>query len=100
MRLHKKKVFVHLGNVATPDVLVIIADFFMRINSVTWSIVSGALPTGLTLSSNGQISGTPTVVGSFQLTFQANDGLQSTDQQITLEITGNLSATRGSRHDR
>ena len=41
MRLHKKKVFVHLGNVATPDVLVIIADFFMRINSVTWSIVSG-----------------------------------------------------------
>jgi nanoRNase/pAp phosphatase (c-di-AMP/oligoRNAs hydrolase) len=27
--------------VATPDVLVLIADFFMRINSVTWSIVSG-----------------------------------------------------------
>ena len=41
MRLYKKKVFVHLGNVATPDILVIIADFFMRINSVTWSIVSG-----------------------------------------------------------
>jgi nanoRNase/pAp phosphatase (c-di-AMP/oligoRNAs hydrolase) len=41
MRLYKKKVFVHLGNVASPDILVIIADFFMRINSVTWSIVSG-----------------------------------------------------------
>ena len=41
MRLHNKKVFVHLGTVATPDVLVIIADFFMRISSVTWSIVSG-----------------------------------------------------------
>jgi nanoRNase/pAp phosphatase (c-di-AMP/oligoRNAs hydrolase) len=41
MRLYKKKVFVHLGSVTTPDVLVIIADFFMRINSVTWSIVSG-----------------------------------------------------------
>ena len=41
MRFYKKKVFVHLGTVATPDVLVIIADFFMRINSVTWSIVSG-----------------------------------------------------------
>lgn len=41
MRLHNKKVFAHLGTVATPDVLVIIADFFMRISSVTWSIVSG-----------------------------------------------------------
>jgi nanoRNase/pAp phosphatase (c-di-AMP/oligoRNAs hydrolase) len=41
MRLYKKKVFVHLGTVATPDVCVILADFFMRINSVTWSIVSG-----------------------------------------------------------
>lgn len=41
MRMRKKKVFVHLGTVATPDVCVIIADFFMRVNSVTWSIVSG-----------------------------------------------------------
>lgn len=41
MRLYKKKAFAHLGNVATPDVLVIIADFFMRISSITWSIVSG-----------------------------------------------------------
>jgi nanoRNase/pAp phosphatase (c-di-AMP/oligoRNAs hydrolase) len=41
MRVRKKKVFVHLGTVATPDVCVILADFFMRINSVTWSIVSG-----------------------------------------------------------
>jgi nanoRNase/pAp phosphatase (c-di-AMP/oligoRNAs hydrolase) len=41
MRVRKKRVFVHLGTVATPDVCVIIADFFMRINSVTWSIVSG-----------------------------------------------------------
>jgi nanoRNase/pAp phosphatase (c-di-AMP/oligoRNAs hydrolase) len=41
MRVRKKRVFVHLGNVATPDICVIIADFFMRINSVTWSIVSG-----------------------------------------------------------
>ena len=41
MRVRKKKVFVHLGNVASPDVCVILADFFMRVNSVTWSIVSG-----------------------------------------------------------
>ena len=41
MRVRKKKVFVHLGSVTTPDICVIIADFFMRVNSVTWSIVSG-----------------------------------------------------------
>jgi nanoRNase/pAp phosphatase (c-di-AMP/oligoRNAs hydrolase) len=34
-------VFVHLGPVVNPDVCVIIADFFMRIHTVRWSIVSG-----------------------------------------------------------
>jgi nanoRNase/pAp phosphatase (c-di-AMP/oligoRNAs hydrolase) len=41
MRLRKGRVYVHLGSVVNPDVCVIIADFFMRIISVTWSIVSG-----------------------------------------------------------
>jgi nanoRNase/pAp phosphatase (c-di-AMP/oligoRNAs hydrolase) len=41
MRTRKGRVFVHLGPVINPDVCVIIADFFMRINSITWSIVSG-----------------------------------------------------------
>ena len=41
MRLRKGRVFVHLGTVANPDVCVIIADFFMRIHTVSWSIVSG-----------------------------------------------------------
>jgi len=41
MRWRKGRVFVHLGPVVNPDVCVIIADFFMRIVSVTWSIVSG-----------------------------------------------------------
>ena len=40
-RLRKNRVFVHLGPVVNPDVCVIIADFFMRIVSITWSIVSG-----------------------------------------------------------
>ncbi len=33
--------FIHMGVVDNPDVLVIIADFFMRLAEVTWSIVSG-----------------------------------------------------------
>lgn len=41
MRLRKGRAFVHLGTVANPDVCVIIADFFMRIHTVSWSIVSG-----------------------------------------------------------
>jgi nanoRNase/pAp phosphatase (c-di-AMP/oligoRNAs hydrolase) len=40
-RMRKGRVFVHLGTVANPDVCVLIADFFMRVNSVTWSIISG-----------------------------------------------------------
>lgn len=37
----KNKIFVHLGKVPSPDICVIIADFFMRISTIKWSIVSG-----------------------------------------------------------
>jgi len=40
-RMRKCKAFVHLGTVVNPDVCVLIADFFMRVDSVTWSIISG-----------------------------------------------------------
>jgi nanoRNase/pAp phosphatase (c-di-AMP/oligoRNAs hydrolase) len=33
--------FVHMGKIENPDILVIIADFFMRLAEATWSIVSG-----------------------------------------------------------
>jgi len=41
MRRRKGRIFAHLGPAINPDVCVIIADFFMRIDSVNWSIVSG-----------------------------------------------------------
>ena len=41
MRRRKERLFVYLGPVANPDVCVLIADFFMRVNSVNWSIVAG-----------------------------------------------------------
>jgi nanoRNase/pAp phosphatase (c-di-AMP/oligoRNAs hydrolase) len=41
LRVRKGKAFAHLGPVDNPDICVIMADFFMRVNSVTWSIVSG-----------------------------------------------------------
>lgn len=39
----------------------------------TWSVVSGALPAGLTLSSSGTITGTPTAAGQASFTVQAAD---------------------------
>lgn len=49
MRRRKGKVYVHLGNVVNPDVCVLVADFFMRVNTVTWSIVSGICEKKLTI---------------------------------------------------
>jgi len=43
------------------------------IPAYTWSVASGALPTGLTLSSSGAISGTPTASGTFNFTAQVKD---------------------------
>jgi large repetitive protein len=43
--------------------------------ALTWSVISGALPPGLTLS-NGVISGTPTTEGSY--TFQVHAALDAT----------------------
>ena len=37
----KNIAFVHLGEVDTPDLLVMVADFFTRLAEATWSIVSG-----------------------------------------------------------
>ena len=40
-RIRKGRLFSHFGPVANPDVCVILADFFIKISSVDWSIVSG-----------------------------------------------------------
>ena len=40
-RVRKGRVYVSLGPVSNPDVCVLIADFFLRVNSIKWSIVCG-----------------------------------------------------------
>jgi len=40
-RFRRGRMYAHLGTVDTPDLIVIIADFFLRIDRVGWSIVSG-----------------------------------------------------------
>ncbi len=49
--------------------------------AITWSLSAGALPAGLTLSSGGAISGTPTVNGSFSFTVQAADSKTQKDSR-------------------
>ncbi len=39
--MRKGKLFTHIGIIENPDICVNIADFFMRVESVQWSIVSG-----------------------------------------------------------
>lgn len=40
-KMRKGRIFVYLGPVSNPDVCVLIADFFMRVDAVRWSIVCG-----------------------------------------------------------
>lgn len=57
-------------------------------NSVTWSLQASSLPTNLTLSSGGLISGTPNVAGSFPVTVRATESVTGcfTDKAYTLVI--------------
>jgi len=53
----------------------------------SWSISSGALPGGLTLSTSGTISGTPTASGSFNFTAKVTDSTTPTAQTATQSLT-------------
>jgi hypothetical protein len=55
----------------------------------TWTLASGTLPAGLTLSTSGLLSGTPMTPGTNSVTVQAADGespAQSVQQQLTLTV--------------
>ena len=58
----------------------------------SWSISSGALPGGLTLSSAGTISGTPTASGSFTFTAKVTDSTTPTAQTATKSFTLTIAA--------
>ena len=56
--------------------------------TLTYSLASGALPAGLTLSAAGAISGTPTVVGTFPITVKAADAFgDSATQAFSLTVS-------------
>ncbi|MEW6429852.1 MAG: DHHA1 domain-containing protein [Thermodesulfobacteriota bacterium] len=41
MKVSKRRLYVHVGRVRTPDVLVIIADFLNQVHMISWVFVSG-----------------------------------------------------------
>ncbi len=64
----------------------------------TWSLPSGYLPSGLSLSSIGTISGTPSAAGSTRFTVRVSDAVDSTAEK-TFDLTiaaGPLQITTGS----
>jgi hypothetical protein len=52
----------------------------------TWLLVGGALPAGLTLSSSGSLSGTPTQSGGSLFTASVTDGVSSASSSFALTI--------------
>ena len=60
----------------------------------TWTITSGTLPAGLTLSSAGLVSGTPTAAGSSTFIVQVTDGSSRTaTRALTLSVSASLGVT-------
>ncbi len=53
---------------------------------IAFSLLSGTLPPGLSLSSSGTISGTPTVAGTFNFTIQAVNGCNTVNKNFSLTI--------------
>ncbi len=41
VKINHKRLYAHLGRVYSPDILVIIADFFNRVHEVSWVFISG-----------------------------------------------------------
>ena len=59
-----------------------------------WSVISGSLPVGLTLSTAGQLSGTPTQSGTSSFTVQVKDASsQTASHAYSVAIAGTASGT-------
>ena len=63
----------------------------------SWSLLSGAIPAGVTLSKAGLLSGTPTVSGAKSFTVEVKDSASNTAKAtLTLTVDPGLTVTAGS----
>jgi hypothetical protein len=60
----------------------------------TWSLKSGALPPGMSIGSNGVVTGTPTAAGDFTFVVQVSDGGRSDSETYTLTVVEELKITQ------
>ncbi len=78
MQLRGGRMFVYLAEVANPDVCVLVADFFMRLTCVDWSVVSGI--------SDGKL-----------IIVMRNDGIRKNAGKLAQESFGPLGSAGGHR---
>jgi nanoRNase/pAp phosphatase (c-di-AMP/oligoRNAs hydrolase) len=43
MKILKDKIFVHMGQIENPDICVQLADFLMRVNHISWTVISSVV---------------------------------------------------------
>jgi hypothetical protein len=53
-----------------------------------WSVISGSLPVGLSLSTTGLLSGKPTTVGQFSFTVQVTDSATTAGAVAQIQMRG------------
>jgi uncharacterized protein (TIGR03437 family) len=63
----------------------------------TWSLISGALPSGVTLASAGTLFGIPSAAGGFNFTIQVSDSSQvTTSSALSITVAPQLKITSSS----
>lgn len=77
------------GVVGTPYSQTLTAD---GTSPITWSIAGGSLPSGLTLSSTGVISGTPSAAVNASFTVQASNSAGTNSKNLTIAIAAAVTA--------
>jgi len=63
---------------------------------ITWGLESGTLPAGITIYTNGVISGTPTTEGTFDFTVRATNSVESVTKALSIVIAAAKSITGSS----
>jgi hypothetical protein len=62
--------------------------------SQVWSVNSGNLPAGITLSPTGALTGTPTTEGDYTFSVKVADGLRVDTETYTLKVAQRLKVTK------
>lgn len=75
-RIRHNRLYTFLGPVSAPDILVILADFFMRAGEISWSIVGG-------------------IYGDKLVVILRNDGLRKNAGRLALKAFGKLGPAGG-----